>query len=165
MKVVPSGQSAKEYLDATIPKRRWTVADPTSPPAGTTAPMYGPLWSYAKAAKYSAAPEPVGGYSTFATTDWSTLYAVGPAPQAVSYPTSPPYAATTGTYFQAPAAGHKGVRGRRVLNVALLSCPSSNVAAVGRFFMTVPATSTHLWAEFAGVAAESSLGTQVELYP
>jgi hypothetical protein len=55
------------------------------------------------------------------------------------------------------------------LNVALLSCPvagsSANVLAIGKFFMTVPATDTQIWAEFAGIAPETSFGSQVELNP
>jgi Flp pilus assembly protein TadG len=173
MKVMPSGQSAAPYVDSWNNKR-WTIADPFPPeqmPTGTTGPQFGPLWSYAKAAKY-AASEPIGGYSTFATTDWATLYNSSSAPpQAnLNYPAAGPYAATSGaSFFGGPTSGKKGLRGRRVLNVALLSCPvagnSANVVAIGKFFMTVPATSTHLWAEFAGIAPESSFASQIELHP
>jgi hypothetical protein len=169
MTEAPSGQAAATFLD-TANNKRWTIADPQSTPPGTTGAMFGPLWSYAKAAKY-AASEPVSGYSTFATSDWSTLYnsTVPPAGNG-TYPSAGPYAATSGTgLFQGPTSGKKGVRGRRVLNVALLSCPvagnRANVVAIGKFFMTVPATGTNLWAEFAGVAPESSFGSQVELHP
>jgi hypothetical protein len=57
------------------------------------------------------------------------------------------------------------------LNVPLLSCPvaggsnvSATVLAIGKFFMTVPATSTTIHAEFAGVVPEQSLGGPVELF-
>jgi hypothetical protein len=170
MKVVPSGQAATTSTDG---GKLWTIADPDATPAGTTGPMYGPLWSYAKAAKYAASPDSAGGYSTFATTDWATLYSsVGP-PEPKNYPATgtvtTPYEATSGTtYFQAPSATHKGLRGRRVLNVALLSCPVASgrgtVVGIGKFFMTVPATASSLWAEFAGLAPEQSLGSQVELH-
>jgi hypothetical protein len=176
MNVAPSGQTAAL---STVDGKRWTIADPESMPSTPviTGVMYGPLWSYAKAAKY-AASEPPGGYSTFATTDWGTLYNPGQPQASASYPTTypttyppattaTPYAQNTGSTFLAPT--RKGVRGRRVLNVALLSCPvsgtSARVLAIGKFFMTVPATTDHLWAEFAGVALEESLGTQMELYP
>ena len=169
MAVAPAGQAANTYADS-VNSKRWTVADPDTTPAATTGPMFGPLWSYAKAARY-AASEPAGGYATFATTNWSTLYppSSGPAPAAGTYPAAGPYAAISGVNFQGPTSGKKGVRGRRVLNVALLSCPvagnSANVVAIGKFFMTVPATATSLWAEFAGVAPESAFGSQVELHP
>jgi hypothetical protein len=60
------------------------------------------------------------------------------------------------------------VAGRRVLNLPLLSCPVSGSAAtvlgIGRFFMTVRADDTRLYAEFAGLADEESLRAQVKLY-
>lgn len=171
MTVAPSGQAANTYDDSGNNKR-WTIADPDATPGATTGPMFGPLWTYARAARY-AASEPVGGYSTFATTDWSTLYAPSPssgaAPAAGTYPATGPYGASSGAYFQGPTSGKKGLRGRRVLNVALLACPvagnRANVVAIGKFFMTVPADANHLWAEFAGVAPESSFGSQMELHP
>lgn len=171
MKSTPTGQAASQ---TTSGGKLWTVADPSPSPAGTTGPMYGPLWAYAKAVKYSSyvpgQAEPASGYTAFATTDWATLYTPG-APAAVSYPSSPPYKATSGTSFQAPPAGLKSLRNRRVLNVPLLQCPvpagakaSGQVLAVGKFFLTVPATSTQLIGEFAGVAAEQTLIGQVEIF-
>ena len=72
--------------------------------------------------------------------------------------------------YQAPAANHPSLRARRVLNIPLLACPvaaGANVLAqvigVGRFFMTVPATSSRLSAEFAGIAPAASLSGVVEL--
>ena len=66
----------------------------------------------------------------------------------------------------------KGAAGRRVLNVALLSCPvpagalaTATVLGIGKFLMTVPATATSVRAEFGGLVAEQSLGGAVELYP
>lgn len=153
-----------------------TILDLPSPPNGTPAGEYGPLWSYAKAAKSSTPPEPSSGYQTFATTDWPSLYKSGPT--TTTYPTSTsaptPYRASSGINYSAPAAADltMATAQRRVLNVPLLSCPvgtgtgvSATVLAVGKFFMTVPATDTSLPAEFAGVAPESSLTGQVELYP
>jgi hypothetical protein len=61
---------------------------------------------------------------------------------------------------------------RRVLNIPLLRCPvlagspvAAEVLAIGKFFMTVPASDHELFAEFAGLAQPSSLVGQVELYP
>lgn len=159
----------------TARSRLETIADLPSPPVGTVAGDYGPLWSYAKAAKY-ASPEPSGGYQTFATTDWASLYKSGPTTS--TYPTSSlaptPYRASSGVNYAKPVAADLtlATRQRRVLNVPLLSCPvsagtgvSATVLAVGKFFMTVPANATSLPVEFAGVVPESSLTGQVELYP
>jgi hypothetical protein len=55
-----------------------------------------------------------------------------------------------------------------VLNVALLACPVSagkvSVKGIGRFFMTVRADQTHLYAEFAGAVEEQTLRTGVKLF-
>lgn len=171
MTTVPTSQTA---ATSTQGGKLWTVASPSPAPNGTTAPMYGPLWSFAKAVPYSAysagVPEPAGGYATFATGDWTTLYK--PGPTAYAYPATTPYSASSGANanFQAPTLG-PGIRFRRVLNVPLLSCPvvaganvTATVLAIGRFFMTVPATSSKISAEFAGLVEEQSLGGPVELH-
>jgi hypothetical protein len=58
-----------------------------------------------------------------------------------------------------------------VLNVPLLDCPvaagadaQAAVLAIGKFFMTVPATATSINAEFAGIASGDALSGSVELY-
>ncbi|MDL2355320.1 MAG: pilus assembly protein TadG-related protein [Pseudomonadota bacterium] len=150
-----------------------TIASRTTTASSTD---YGPLWAFAKAVPYSSyvagTPEPTAGYTTFPTTNaaWATLYPPGPIPN--SYPAPTPYSLSGGSTFQAPSAANgPGVRFRRVLNVPLLSCPvaggsnvSGTVLAIGKFFMTVPATSTSIYAEFAGVVPEQSLGGPVELF-
>lgn len=154
-----------------------TVADLSSSP--TSPGDYGPLWAYAKAVKTPApldSPEPDTGFATFAPTDWPTLYKSGPS--ASSYPFSPPhnYTSTANGYYSAPRAANLEIStlGRRVLNIPLLSCDSASptganveatALAVGKFFMTVPATSDKLIAEFAGIVKETSLPGQVELFP
>lgn len=172
MTTAPTAQTA---ATSTQGGTLWTVASPSPAPAGTTAPVYGPLWSFAKAVPYSAytagVPEPGGGYATFATGAWTTLYNPG-QPTVNGYPATTPYSASAGANFQAPAlANRPGLRFRRVLNVPLLSCPvaaganvTATVLAIGRFFMTVPATSSSISAEFAGVVPEQSLGGPVELF-
>jgi hypothetical protein len=161
MGAVPDGQAAAL---STVDEKRWTVAGPDPTPAGTTAKQWGPLWSYAKAVKY-ADPAPAAGYTAYAKGDWSTLYNPGQPQAGSGYPASTPYA-TGGTNGKSPS--RKGIAGRRVLNVALLTCPvaagQGKVAGIGRFFMTVPADSTHLYAEFAGLADEQNLRAQVRLY-
>ncbi|MFC5478253.1 pilus assembly protein TadG-related protein [Massilia suwonensis] len=167
MSAQPLGQAAAQSL---AEGKRWTVVGPDDTPAGTTNVQYGPLWSYAKAARFSAyspgVPEPANGYGTFGTGDWGTLYSQG-TPTATGYPTTTPYAQTSGQHFRAP--GRRGVSGRRVLNVPLLACPvTGNHAAIlgiGRFFMTVQADATTLVGEFGGLVNEQSLGSNVKLYP
>lgn len=169
--------------------RGWleTVADPPSPPSGTTADQYGPLWSYAKAVPYSSyqasANEPSTGYAPFAPTDWPKLYplppdASGNGPTSPAYPNNLPtpyYASSTSSpYYKAPLSTHLSLAAtrRRVLNIPLLSCPVSagsnvgaTVLAIGKFFMTVPATDKSLIAEFSGLVPDSSLTGRVELFP
>ncbi|WP_343732403.1 pilus assembly protein TadG-related protein [Duganella sp.] len=174
MNPASSTQVAAPWISGT---RLWTRADPLPGDASNTAPQYGPLWAYARAvpySAYSASPvEPASGYATFGTADWSRLYTPGP-PAASGYPSATagatPYSTGGGAYFQPPSAAHPGQARRRVLNVALLSCPvpagataSATVLGVGRFFMTVPATATSLSAEFAGIAPAASLAGAVEL--
>lgn len=171
MGTVPGGQGAQASTDS---GKLWTVADPLPAPASNTAPMYGPLWAYARAVPFSSyspgASEPAGGYTPFAISAWATLYKPGSPTASASYPggTSVPYRAISGANFQAPSTAHlPGLANRRVLNVPLLSCPVGGTAAtvigIGKFFMTVPATASTLVAEFAGTAPELSVGGQVEL--
>jgi Flp pilus assembly protein TadG len=174
MTVAPSGQGA---LSTTFQSKLWTIADPLPAQGANTAPMYGPLWAGARAVPFSSytpgVPEPASGYTPFATGAWSTLYKPGLPNATGSYPSgvSTPYMATTGVNFLAPSAAHKPIAKRRVLNVPLLSCPvgsgalgNATVLGIGKFLMTVPATSTSIYAEFLGVVPEQSLGGQVELY-
>lgn len=144
-------------------------------PSGTsTADQQGVLWAFAKAVPFSSyvagQPEPTSGYTTFSTTDWPSLYDPGRPTALGTYNTGTATPYTTLLTSTAPAIAHRpGIKFRRVLNVPLLACPvggsSASVLAVGKFFMTVPANATHLYAEFAGVASESSLATKVELHP
>ncbi|MFP5392689.1 MAG: pilus assembly protein TadG-related protein [Gammaproteobacteria bacterium] len=178
MAATPAGQGA---APATGPARLWTVADPSPAPGTNSAASYGPLWAYAKAvpfARYSpGASEPAAGYATFGTGSWSTLYSPGAPVAALSYPTpgqgNRPYWTGAGAWFQAPSSANRAYaqRNRRVLNIPLLACPvgagtstSGTVLAIGRFFMTVPATSSALFAEFAGVIPETAVSGMVELY-
>jgi hypothetical protein len=176
MSTVPAAQSAGVWTSGGT--KLGTRAEPLPGDPSNTAAQYGPLWAGARAvsyADYTAQPlEPAAGYAGFAATAWSNLYTPG-APTASGYPsaqsTQTPYNRPSGVYFLAPApARQPGVAKRRILNVALLACPvaagstaSASVLGVGRFFMTVEATSTSLSAEFAGVAPPSSLSGAVEL--
>jgi hypothetical protein len=164
MTTAPAEQASKVYPDVSN-GTRWTVAGPDPSPAGTKAEEYGPLWVYAKAVKY-ANPVPAGGYVAYDKANWKDIYTPGLPSAKSSYPSTSPYLASGSTYSTAPT--HTGVRDRRVLNVALLSCPvagnKATVNGIGRFFMTVPADATHLYAEFAGLVEEQTLRTRVKLY-
>lgn len=161
MTKAPAGQAAARLQ---ADGKLWTIVGPDKTPTDATAESYGPLWAYARAAKY-AAPEPSSGYASFGTSDWGTLYNPG-KPAAKSYPSSTPYGATSGNTFLEPV--NKGLKDRRVLNVPLLDCPVSGshatVLGIGRFFMTVKADATSVHGEFAGLAAEQTLGTEVKLF-
>jgi hypothetical protein len=172
MSTAPLGQSAQSL---TVDNKLLTVADPAPAPAGNTAGMYGPLWVAAKAIPWSAyvpgTPEPATGYTTFASSAWQTLYDPG-KPAVTAYPASVPYLATAGDNFRAPSVTVRGQRNRRVLNVLLLSCPvasgtnaTATALGVGKFFMTVPATTTALYAEFGGIVPEQALATSTGLFP
>jgi hypothetical protein len=162
--MVPGSQTAGS---TTVRGRLETILDLPSQPSDL---RFGPLWSYAQAAKY-AATEPPDGETLFSTADWDVLYKTSPAGS--GYPDSVPYLGT-GTYYQEPDSLdlEMSKEERRVLNIPLLSCPISagsdapaTVLAVGKFFMTVPATAVKLSAEFAGIISEKSLTGTVELYP
>jgi len=164
MSTARDGQSAALLAETS---RRWTVAGPDPTPTGTTAGSFGPLWSYAKAVQY-ASTEPASGYTAYGVANWNTLYS--PAlPRATGYPSNPPYLASSGANFEAPTGTNRGVRHRRVLNLPLLACPvggsRATVLGIGKFFMTVRADDTHLYAEFAGLVPEQTLNLQMRLYP
>ncbi|MDQ2819531.1 MAG: pilus assembly protein TadG-related protein [Pseudomonadota bacterium] len=173
MSTVPEAQSARSVVST---GKLQTIADLVPPASvGNTAPMYGPLWSFARAVPFSAyvpgADEPVAGYAGFTATDWAALYKPG-QPAAPAYPSTIPYAANSGNaVFEAPSGPRKGVRNRRVLNVPLLACPAglttpgpATVLAIAKFFLTVPATETKLYAEFGGLVSEQAIGGNLELY-
>lgn len=163
----PDGQTATMSASAT---RLETIAD--LPPPGGAASKYGPLWAYAKAVAYStytANPiEPVAGYTTMSTASWPSLY--GNQTAKSGYLASTPYKAASGLNALKPSAANApGVKNRRVLNVALLNCTSppvsaASVIAVGRFFMTVPATPSVLAAEFAGVMPMERITGNTEIF-
>lgn len=172
------GTGSPAALTTTERQRLETIADLPTPPDSVTPGSYGPLWSFAKAARFTAYrqgyPEPAAGYATFATTDWPTLYKSGPTASGYTTPAQggTPYKGNGNTY-QAPNTNRTEISTefRRVLNVPLLACPVSSgtnvpatVVAVGKFFMTVPATEDSLIGEFAGVVSDPSAAGQVELY-
>lgn len=172
-------KGARAALTVTSNSKRETVADLSTPPASPG--DYGPLWAFAKAAKAPSpldAPEPSSGYTTFSPSDWPTLYKSGPTAPGYPTATANPYLSTSTTSGNYVAPKNENLEistlQRRVLNVPLLSCSPSapsgtnvnaTVVAIGKFFMTVPATQESLIGEFAGLVPEQSISGQVELYP
>jgi hypothetical protein len=162
MKFKPDNLSANSL---TAPDPLLTVAEK---PSGATKTSYGPLWTYAKAVPYSAyvangGVEPAKGYTTYSDTDWGLLYTPG-LPQPQSYPNTP-YLAAGGS------ATYKLSRNTRVLHVPLLQCPipagassTGTVVGIAKFFMMIPASSSALYAEFAGMDTEAALGGNARLY-
>lgn len=173
MSTAPLAQSAA--LVAASSGKLITVADASPTPAGSSAGMFGPLWSFARAVPYSAfvpgQPEPASGYAPFSSSDWAKLYDPG-KPGANSYPSSVPYLGSDSSVFAAPSASVRPQSNRRVLNVALLDCPvaagttvPATALGIGKFFMTVPATTSTLHAEFAGLVSDQALGSTTGLFP
>lgn len=164
MKFAPDGLAANALAE---PDPLLTVAER---PAGATNKAYGPLWSYARAVKYASyvsyrGVEPAAGYASYAPTDWATLYTPG-MPVAQSYPATTPYQNGGGG-----AAAYKTIYNTRVLRIPLLQCPvaagtkvPATVLGVGKFFMTVPASATALYGEFAGMEAWSAINDIARLY-
>lgn len=145
-----------------------SVADSESNATPPAVGSYGPLWSFAKGARYSSV-KPADGYLPFATSDWPKLYPASPAAPAAKsgYPATPPY--QTLAYQTAPT-GNTGVAQRRLLHIPLLACPLpagsdvlAQVRGIGRFFMTAPASNGVLSAEFDGLVAEGTLVGPAEL--
>lgn len=174
MSAVPEGQTARSTTDG---GQLRTVADLVPPAsAANTAAMYGPLWSFARAVPFASyqvgVPEPVAGYATFGPANWTSLYKPGQPVAKSNYPATTPYAMSSGDTYSPPTGTRKGVRGRRILNIPLLECPlpvttpaPATVLAIGRFLMTVPASSSQLSAEFGGIVSQQTIGGNVELYP
>lgn len=168
MTVAPAGQTAAIAASSSILQ---TVAD--LPPPGGTASQYGPLWGYAKAvpyANYSASsPEPDNGWDTFTTSAWSKLYG-GQTVKTYPAASSTPYYPGSGNEMAFPNSAHgPGLRNRRVLKVALLSCASepsttAQVLAVGKFFMMMPTNGTVLAGEFAGAVPVERIRATVGVF-
>lgn len=182
MKYRPDGLFAASLA---APDPLLTVAEK---PDGATRTAYGPLWTFTKAAKYSSyvangGVEPMAaffynyGYSPFSYFDWSALYNPGaPVPQDYPWGTIPhpfvfsePYA--TPYQVSGGSANYSLRRNTRVLHVPLLRCPvpagtstTAAVVGIGKFFMTVPATASALYAEFAGAETEAAVGGNARLY-
>ena len=163
MMATPASQSAQSLKISLPATRLHTVADP-DPLQETATPRYGVLWTFAGPVAYSAysagVPEPAAGYARIPTSEWKDLY--HPAAAAPSATYAVPY---KNIVKLPPSTYKRGVEERRVLHVPLLDCEApignntqAKVLAVGRFFMTVPATSTSIYAEFAGVAVNQTLG-------
>lgn len=173
------GSAQSHVMDnrlVTIAEERFKVS---LPPAGPTGPAsYGPLWTFSKPLRYQAATQgtPASPGAKFAKSAWSNLYPVetGTVKTNSSAPAdndTMPYDSTLSVFRTAPAgASAPGLKGRRILNIPLLSCPvtggTATVLAVGRFLMTSRATSSPgaVFAEFGGLASPANLVSTTVLF-
>jgi hypothetical protein len=175
----PTGYQTAEISIDSVAKKRQTIAD-LDPPNNQGSIRYGPLWVFARAVPWSSytagKPEPGNGYLPFSATQaiWNSLYRAGTGPTYGAGPTIGSYPSPAGlttpytTLFTAPTLHPPGIKNRRVLNVPLLECPvsggSAKVLAIGKFFMTVTATTSTVSAEFAGATTDDPVGGTVELF-
>lgn len=162
------------FKDSASTTRLQTVAD-KGPPNHPVTTDYGALWTFARAVPWSSyetqgAPEPAEGYVPFNATSavWQALY--GATATIGNYPQLAPYYQTSNSsYYVAPTSSRKpGTRERRILNIPLLACPvtgaEATVLAIGKFLLTVPATSTAIHAEFGGISTDAQVSGLVEIY-
>ncbi|NHZ62052.1 TadE/TadG family type IV pilus assembly protein [Massilia genomosp. 1] len=166
--------SARAYED-TGKNRLVTIADMDTVIDPSKAEDYGPLWAFAKPLKFPGPTASTPGV-TFLKADWPTLYRVktGQVKAATIAPgdsAAMPYEASSSTFRTAPIpASYPRLKGRRILNIPLLSCPVSGgtatVLAVGRFLMTSRATVTPLavYGEFGGLADPATLASSTVLF-
>lgn len=150
------------------------LAPPPPPVTGITTADYGRLWAFAKPVPFAAyspgVAEPALGYTPFPISAAAKLYTApaGGAVLGASYSAAASWTPYSAAPPIAPAAAIARVANRRVLHIPLLACPVpanglAQVLAVGRFFMTVPATAAAVNAEFAGVASAQAVAGPVEL--
>ncbi|NHZ97503.1 pilus assembly protein TadG-related protein [Massilia sp. CCM 8734] len=164
-------------LARVIAGRRVTIADVSGATPSTDRTSYGPLWTFAKPLLYQGAA-PVNTGAKFSKTNWATLYPIATSEQMLANASAPadgdalPYDSTLAMFRTAPGgASAPGLKGRRILNIPLLSCPvgadgKATVLAVGRFLMTSRASSTApaVYGEFGGLAAPDSLSSATVLF-
>lgn len=163
----PSDTNVKEYLfDSNTPNspRTWMNPDPTRQSmnfAGMPDPVpwasrvfadYGVLWS-------STRPEVAAVDATDAAVSsrWTSMYKA-PANAATSYPQPSPYVAGGGN-------------GRRIMNLAILDCPSSGgvcreatVLGVGEFFLQRRTAPSHVYVEFRRMLPSTFAEAEVKLF-
>lgn len=171
--------SARSHLDG---NRLVTIAELSAAASMTNQMSYGPLWTFSKPLAYVSATgnSPATSGAEFSKTAWGNLYpvATGTVTAATSAATGVtiapgdndvlPYDSTLSAFRTAPSA--TGIRGRRILNIPLLSCPvtggTATVLAVGRFLMTSRATSSPaaVFGEFGGLATPASLVSTTVLF-
>ncbi|NHZ44747.1 pilus assembly protein TadG-related protein [Massilia aquatica] len=166
--------SARPYEDA-VKNRLVTIADMDKAVDPSKAEDYGPLWAFAKPLQFPGPGANTPGV-TFLKADWPTLYPVktGQVKAASIAPgdsAAMPYDASSSTFRTAPMPGsYPRLKGRRILNIALLSCPvtgsTATVLAVGRFLMTSRATISPpaVYAEFGGLAEPATLASSTVLF-
>lgn len=167
--------SAQPFTDS----RLVTIAELSEKLSSTVQGDYGPLWTFSKPLRYQAATQgtPASAGAKFPKSAWSNLYPIGTATVKTNG-TAPgdndtmPYDSPLSVFRTAPAgASAPGLKGRRILNIPLLSCPvtggTATVLAVGRFLMTSRASSSGpgaVFAEFGGLATPANLVSTTVLF-
>lgn len=157
--VAPAPSTAASVSGAGLPLA--TIAD-QAPVAGVTydGKTFGIRWAFGPA----RAPDG----SALTTAAWPTLYP-STTPVAVSgtgWPAAGPYRQAGATFGLVPGANLYGPARteRRLLRIPLLDCQAmpgtvsdATVLAIGRFFLSAPATATEVAGEFAGVETAAGL--------
>ncbi|NHZ92317.1 hypothetical protein F2P45_25405 [Massilia sp. CCM 8733] len=162
-------------LSHVMDNRLVTIAEERFKVPLTGQASYGPLWAFSKPLRYQGAT-PASPGTKFLKSSWSSLYPVD-AGTVKTNATAPgdndvmPYDSTLPAFRTAPGApSAPGLRGRRILNIPLLSCPvtggTATVLAVGRFLMTSRATSSPgaVFGEFGGLATPANLVSTTVLF-
>ena len=150
----PSRQSIKFFPDHLDPRDTSAAGTPPFPvPWGVrTFVDYGVLWAGTR-------PTAAVGDVTDAAVSarWSALYHA-PAGAATSYPQPSPYVSGGGN-------------GRRVMNMAILSCTTSGgicraatVKGVGKFFLQRRTLPQHIYVEFGGLLDEPFSDSEIRLF-
>lgn len=162
----PMDSNVKEYLySSNTPNspKTWMNPDPIRQSINFAGNPYPVPWSSRTFADYgvlwtSARPQVAAGDATdtAVSSRWTSMYKA-PANAATSYPQPSPYVAGGGN-------------GRRVLNMAILNCPSSGgvcreatVLGVGEFFMQRRTAPRHVYVEFRRMLPSTFVEADVKL--
>ncbi len=133
-----------------------TIADGPVPLPESPWVDYGPLWAYGPARAQDGA--------AINSSKIAVLYP-GVTVAGFSYQST---ATQTPYLINVQPPPKSGRVNRRLLAIPLLDCskptaPTARMLAIAQFFLTAPATATEVPGEFAGILAEESLSTSVEL--
>ncbi len=163
----PQDANVKEYIFSSNTEkspRSWMNPDPTRQSINFNGNPYPIPWGSRAFADYgvlwtSARPQIAAADSTdeAVSNRWATLYKAPPN-AATSYPQPSPYVAGGGN-------------GRRIMNMAILSCPSSGgvcrsatVMGVGEFLLQTRTNTNHIYVEFRRRLPTTFTEAEVKLF-